>query len=465
MSLPILSFTNLSIDTMPTTRAQSISSRMDMPDDRDTTQDEDEYLSDASSEAEEDIADSTIIKSPSQLWYDIRNLSPATKSRVQDAFKNGRFDVDHCVQADPNRDDGYYAFQVAETTIYPVRIGRPLSRFPTPRCFVCGDVTDLQALSGDEYAQLTGALDRVHNSSNASQLRRVYEFVDQNGMLHDDSTTACRHIYWLMDQIAGYTLQKQDDDSVYSLSTDGAVVGAGPPFEQISRIGLTNLAGEKNWRFKGNISHVLSHSSSSLDLGSAVDRLGETRDIISALSFSVRPEIFDDVPQPLLEADVLVPNDIEATLARSLLYSDACFNFFKSAIPSNYRAEAVFRRLGEEAKTSLSRLDEYIASASQRGAIPTHDVAMTAQELKDIVALIEQEYENRSHGVGLQARKEAARVLVSILNAVVGRDQDVYAGLRRPRIPIPQRASERNIYQLLIVSDISKAKFHKSVVS
>src|SRR5271169_5615232 len=120
MSLPTAKFSKLSIGKMPTTRAQSSRLFQDP--------------------AEEDNSDSDteLIEAPSKLSYDRRDLSPAANKRLDAAFE-GHFIVNHCTEHDIAGLNKYYAFQIAETTAYSVRIGAPGTKYSNAECFNCNE--------------------------------------------------------------------------------------------------------------------------------------------------------------------------------------------------------------------------------------------------------------------------------------------------------------------------------------
>lgn len=381
---------------MPTTRAQRRGNpQVHPPDVRGSPRDEsDSDSSDASSL-------DTPLRGRSNLRYDIRQLSPPSIRRAKQAF-NGQFTVDHCEEKSAGGRDKYYAFEVSETMKAGViRVGPPGSKWTRPLCS-CGE------------------------------------------------PQACRHVYWLLDEVAGHSLA-HSEESLYVLQRDGYVPSNSHPFEQISSLGLELVAKQLQWSFQrthpGGVSApILTH------------RLHEVRDILAALVAAVGRDhdhiMFDQLPAALTAVDILVPKDLDATLARTLINDDDVFQYLGHLVSAKDQTADLFRKLGEKAHAAIALVDESAEGSQGASDELPHDVTWCAAALVDVVTVITHELDERAP-LAPAARREAAQALVSILVSVVNHNRD--ASSRGGKV-------ERSLYHRLMVMSTGVAEDFSTIV-
>jgi hypothetical protein len=267
-----------------------------------------------------------------------------------------------------------------------------------------------------------------------------------------DSEEICRHVRWLLDQLGRTGV--------------AAVAGTVPDYYgQIASVGLENICEDLHWELrKGTESDEeettwqlkkdYGSSNSGLQTrGMIKERLKEIRDILATLStesaIDYRKDIFEGIDDIDIE-EVLVPNDLGATVSRLLVHDDDVFYQFKSLVPHNVRASDFFRKMDSKAKTACQLLDNYVRDGPVAGQ---YDLIWCSQELVNIVNFISTNVMERQPLSSL-SRKEAAKSLVSILLEVVkNRNKDVYQDDRLPRRrQHGEPHTDRNLYQRLIGS-------------
>lgn len=388
---PTSEFSKLSIGKMPTTSAQSSRIPQVDPD----TSDSGEYLSSSEDEPEPEP------EAPSRLTYDKRDLSLAAIDRLHEAFR-GRFNVDYCGQRHDGLEPGtYFAFQVAETVEYAVRIGAPGSTYQNPKCSKCGD------------------------------------------------DKPCRHIFWLLDQIAKGTAAENQSAMPLTMSNRGYPDELPHPFVRVSNIGIEELAERMCWE-------VISTTYSDLDL---TRRAQEIRDILAFLSPVTAEEYMPELFSHLHEEDtsdenIVKPRDLQTTLARMLIAKPTLFHSFRSLISTDNRASDFFKKMRERAEKAMLSMDYYVRTGVATNGQVICDVPWCAGTLVNIVASINKTlFNSKPRGtLGRAAKEQAAIALVWILGEVANRDVDVYAGpqwANSPKRRLPNR--DRNLFERLIV--------------
>jgi hypothetical protein len=391
MSPPTSKFSKLSIGKMPTTRGQSSRISQAEPD----TSDSEDSVSDSENETEPEP------ETPSKLIYDKRELSPAAIARLNEAFR-GRFNVDYCGERHDGLEPGtYFAFQVAETVEYAVRIGAPGSTYQDPKCSKCND------------------------------------------------TQPCRHIFWLLDQIAKCTVPENQKAVPLTLSDRGYPTELPHPFNRISNIGIEELAERMHWE-------VRSVTYSEPDLGK---RAQEIRDILAFLSpvtaDEYKLEIFSHLHEEgHSDENIVKPRDLQGTLARMLMAKPILFHSFRSLIPADHCASDFFQKMREKAEEAIINMDYYLRTGIVGDNNEAYDVPWCARTLTNIVAVINKALFNpKPRGtLGRAAKEQAAIALVWVLGEVARRDVDVYAGpqwANSPQRRLPNR--DRNLFERLIV--------------
>lgn len=390
MSLPTAKFSELSIGKMPTTRAQS--SRLSQSGHETADYDDSSDEADTTERPE----------APSNLLYDQRDLSPGTKERLDAAFE-GRFVVESCGERSVSSGQGkYYAFQLAETVAYSVRIGAPGSNYSNVECSNCNE------------------------------------------------PQPCRHVFWLLDQINKHTLTTAQKRGSLTLSARGYPSEVPEPFERISKIGIEELAELANWE-------VRSEPYNEPDQETKAE---EIREILAVLSprtaDEYRPDIFDHLTVDQSFTPALARRDLASLVAKSLMVNPDMFHHFRAIVSPNYCAADFFRKMREKADEVLAQMNKYIETGVTEDGNEVYDIPWCARTLTNIVQAIRAKV--LKSPLGKPAKAEAGSALVRILSEVVARNGDAYEGRvweKTPQRKMPDK--DRNLFYRLIVSPTRSA--------
>lgn len=325
-------------------------------------------------------------KSPAKLVYTLDQLPARIRDAVRDVFMEPpNIALQQCLRIDDT-----YAFQMTELVTRSIRIRAPESGPDSLSC-TCGE-------------------------------REV----------------PCRHLIWLLDQVAEQTLYDRVGGSPLTMTTAGYAQEMGDPFESISQHHLDVLADGLHCRF--------------LDANSCFDdadepcphRVLESRELLSAMYDAepddFRPDIFES-PAPGKKA--LKRHDADCTIFRMLLDNHHFFHYFLSLSRAKDPVRDRFRKLCQRVDHVLRNLDACSSSevAAKTGGEPPCHVAWAARHISGAVKLIRTCIYTRDRPFTSREALSAARALVHILAAVVARSRDAHAGESR-RV--------RNLYLRLI---------------
>lgn len=310
--------------------------------------------------------------------------------------------LDHCRQHDaPNSDRSYYAFQIAfaEVKSCSIRISSTDSGVPICSC-------------------------------------------DEEG--------TCHHVIWLLEQLGG-TKEGYEGDGL-------------DVFQHISDVGLENVCEDLGWELREGLESEEIHWQLKNDFQASKlgrqtrsmikERMNAVRDIMATLSPEItdnyRPDIFESTDD-ITDNNILLPGDLEATVARLLILDDAIFHKFRSLVPRNLRASEYFRKMGLKAVEAFQLLDQYEQRGPREGQ--QHDLAWCAQTLVNIVESIQRQCYKRQP-LNPSSREEAAKSLVAILKDVVqNHNYDIYQSVKWPRRrPHGELQIDHNLYERLIGS-------------
>ncbi|KAH7358789.1 hypothetical protein B0T11DRAFT_355376 [Plectosphaerella cucumerina] len=384
MSAPTSKFGKLSLGGMtPTTRSRAQAQAQSH------AEDDDKSSTDIDSESDSSLDDEapSVIRSPSRLSYRVDNLPPDAQSRVREAFKDPpRLTLQYC-----RLRDGVYAFQMSELVPRSIRIGGPGSPFPSPRCSCAA------------------------------------------------ASNPCKHILWLLDQLARQTLYGHDPGAPLTMKPEGYAEEVGDPYGSIASFHLDVAA-------EGLHCEVVREASDSEDEDSQDDqeptRAREARELLAAVADqdpeSYRPDIF---ASPLLGKNIIKRHDLERTVARMLLDNADFYHYFLSLSRPSSPARDPFRRLEQRVTLVLRELDASSSPSSPEGP---RNVAWAATHITGVAGLIRSTVFRRDRPAAAWERISACRALVRILAAVASRNTDAHPG--------PTRA-DRNLYARLIGDD------------
>ncbi|KAI9800603.1 MAG: hypothetical protein M1833_003261 [Piccolia ochrophora] len=340
----------------------------------------------------------SVIQGPSGREYDNVNLSPETWQRVKDGLGN-HFEVHYCIEF-PSRPQKYYAFRIVPAeTQFGVRIGAPGTQYERPTCS-CQD--------------------------------------------YQERLLACKHIFWLSDQLVQTSL----DDSLEGpahLQDNGSSTTGDSPYAQISNRGLRTIAHELGWRFR-------SHSGQAVD-ELAFPRKDQVRDILStfdpdgALPEEYLTDVYEDISSESVRSEDFPSTDtLEATIFRLATYDEAFFRPLREAVDVDHCAIIYFGRLADRADSVFARLNDIVKG--NRTTSPT--VASCAKYLRRTVTATRKNVEMRAP-LNDKAKSKAFYLLLSILNKVCDSNVDAYASFS-PSHTIPTDKFDRNLFEKLIGS-------------
>ncbi|KAI9753987.1 MAG: hypothetical protein M1835_000936 [Candelina submexicana] len=353
----------------------------------------------------------TTVEGQSGIMYDNRELSPSSWEQAVLGI-DGDFEVDLC-----RENEGYYAFQVVEKAGFAVRIGSSRSDYKTPAC-TC------------ETFQ--------------------------------ETKTACRHIYWLLDQLTPFYPNETESTSL-PLNKDGSVFPGSTTFERITKYGLEKRAEQLEWPF---IRRSETETTGSSD-DSSMSRKDQVRDILSifddegAMPEDYRPDMYADIPEELNDPkDIYVRQDLEATIFRLSVFDDIFFQRLRKILGPDLCASVYFQKVRLEARKKLTELDALIKNGPSDETEYEPNVNWCANALRTSVARIQSSLHARAQ-LGRSARTDAVKALVYILQEVCNRNKNVYEEIDWEReAPPDEEETDQNLYQSLIGNPPSEMRGH-----
>ncbi|KAJ6145543.1 hypothetical protein N7470_009438 [Penicillium chermesinum] len=250
---------------------------------------------------------------------------------------------------------------------------------------------------------------------------------------------ACQHLFWIFDQLHLCFVSTPTAVKA-SLSHDGHP-RVNQRLEELLAGQLDAIADRLNWqclRIEGDGSHR------------GMTRAEKVRDIFSAFS-KVFPE---DFRQDLTETterrtpeQCVVQGDLEATMFRLAVHDDSVFSSLCKAMPSGACASIYFDKVQEQTRRLLADFDRYCMTG-RRPVDPSHPGG-------GAVEVNEYRLSRRTLRLGRpMAREGAAKVLVSLLDAVASRNKDPLEGNQWGRTSFHgEDEDQRNLYHLLIGSE------------
>ncbi|TPX11228.1 uncharacterized protein E0L32_001046 [Thyridium curvatum] len=365
-------------------------------------------------ESDDDYSTSLHVRSPTTgLRYNIENLGDETQDIVRDLFsETPQEDLPLITLQWCNFDSqrSLYAFQVHEIVPRAIYVGASDSSYPSPSC------------------------NCMKNGSGP-----------------------CRHLIWLMDQLAKQTVHDHDPEQELELNDRGFPSKVGDPYARIADFHLDILADGLHCDpgFPNTFPEPNRH------------RVREAREILAAVADidddeqdNYRPEIFDaESPTKLDQGEIITRGDLELTLLHLLLSNNEIFAMFLKLLDPTDKVRDPFRKLQQRVARVLDDLNAYTTSQPTTRDIPSSTAteqqdssaagsASTAEGPRDVpwaarhIARVVQQIHimlDQSRPLSTRERASAARALVWILKAVASADPR--AGGAHP---------DRNLYQRLI---------------
>ncbi|KAI9772242.1 MAG: hypothetical protein M1840_000991 [Geoglossum simile] len=356
--------------------------------------------------------------------YDNRHLSEESWQRAKDGLSE-RFTIESCSEITPPRPETYYVFQLAphisqpgssksaETDKVVIRIGAPDSQYQSPTCS-CQDF------------EVRG--------------------------------TACKHVFWLLDQILDYSQAYRVGETL-PLWDDGCALQHDTPYDQIRKRTLTSIAADHRALFRRR-------SDSQVDTADdepTFSRKDQVLDILSTFDPETLPEEYPvGTQQRLAEGGLssqtlLDSKSLEGTVFGLAVRDNSFFTVLRRAVPPDYCTSIFLDKALAKVHESLNRLDKYVESGPLRDTI-SWDVAYCASNLGELVSRIRHHIELRAP-LGRATKTKAFRLLVTILEEVTKRNYDVYADISWAReAPSTEKDVDRNLYQKLVGSSAKASK-------
>ncbi|OKL61562.1 hypothetical protein UA08_03899 [Talaromyces atroroseus] len=338
-----------------------------------------------------------ILAAKSRILYDIESLEMESRARALAGLK-GQFDVVYCREISP-----FYEFQLSE---------RPRIRIH------------------DGGAECTCS-----------------EYENRPDM-------ACRHIFWLVDQVYD-SISKGTaplSPAGLPLSRDGFSPKL-PHIHTLLNDRLESLAAHLEWPFIP----INESTTARLGYGEAIagglSRQEQVRDIMSAFNKVTLPE---DFRKDLVEASTATPRtpeqcvvqgDFEATLFRLAVHDNNVYSSICKAMPTGACAAIYFDKVQQQSRNLLLHFDEYRRSGRLPSGRQSLEVYAVARELRQHVQKIRNNLALRvPYGT-----KGAVEALVTLLQDVSSRNIDAFENSPWGRIaPAGEDADDRNLYEQLI---------------
>ncbi|KAM0135779.1 hypothetical protein ACHAP3_004876 [Botrytis cinerea] len=190
------------------------------------------------------------------------------------------------------------------------------------------------------------------------------------------------------------------------------------------------------------------------------EREGDVRDMLSFFHPQAVADEYRDIFDFAVHNDaVLVPYNLEATLAKLLTQDDVIFHRFEQHIPRERRDIMYLHKMEDKFNETLRQLDDYAASGnlSNWDAMTPfdnvgfeHNVPWCAQALIHISDSMRDNLRWRV-GMSRENKLQAAEILIRMLEAIRSRNVDVYSNhsFRRNR-PHGEQLTNRNLYLNLL---------------
>jgi len=395
MTSPTTRLSKLSLESMPpTTRSQS------------HQQSSDTGRGNHDSERGDEDYDGPVRSPTTNLFYNLDNLDEETEEVIRELFRQPAQEETPQIVLEWcgfSNDPDIYAFQLQEVVPRTIRIGSPTSRIPQPRC----------------------------------------------NCMEEDSRP-CRHVIWLMDQLAKQTVLDHDPDEELDMDGQGFPKQLGSPHARISDLHIDVLADSLHCDFGPSEEYSEPNP----------HRVREVREILAAIAGTAyedsvdeyRPDLFD-TPPLIRSDDILTRGELEYTLLRLLLSNNEFFALFLKLLAPHDKVRDPYRKLQQRVERVLASLNAYSSSFAHPAAATAaaagtagdsegpRNVAWAARHILAVVGHIEMLLV-RGQPPAAWERTSAARALVWILKTVVlEHNRDAHPGASQ---------DDRNLYQRLV---------------
>ncbi|EFR01832.1 hypothetical protein MGYG_04831 [Nannizzia gypsea CBS 118893] len=270
------------------------------------------------------------------------------------------------------------------------------------------------------------------------------------------SRIACRHIYWLVDQLHRRVLTTKPSGAL-KLSPNGECDTLDPMLELIGDR-MENICQKVKWSYIPTPGTPPDTQCSSISMS----RPEKARDLLSAFSADTlpdefRPELVETIRQPRTPEQCVVQGDFEATMFRLAVHDENVYASLRKVMPSGARAAIFFDKVQRRVRSLLTDFNRYRLKGTPRQSDHTAlEVDIVADEMRDHLRLIQKNIISRSpHGF-----KGAAETLLYLLRAVCQFNFDAFEAStwERPS-EADETAEDRNLYLQLIYNPLDGDDF------
>ncbi|KAK2793090.1 hypothetical protein FQN52_002238 [Onygenales sp. PD_12] len=261
------------------------------------------------------------------------------------------------------------------------------------------------------------------------------------------SRDACRHIFWLTDQLHRCVLPGAPAPGLPLLRT-GACPDLPPIYNPVSD-NIEEIAKAREWLF---IPDAGSTDSSDQESGPTMSRPEKVRDLLSAFTSAMPDEFRTDqaaetISQPRTPEGCVVQRDFEATMLRLAVQDEALYNSLRKAMPSPARAKIFFEKIEARYKKLLSNFDEYRKNGPMQVEGAALEIGVVINELHGYVAQIKENIELRAP----HSFTTAPDALITLLRDISKLNYDAFEDNNWDRdAPPTETEDDRNLFLRLI---------------
>ncbi|KAM5434191.1 hypothetical protein MferCBS31731_006813 [Microsporum ferrugineum] len=271
------------------------------------------------------------------------------------------------------------------------------------------------------------------------------------------NSIACRHIYWLVDQLHRWVLPSRPSTGL-KLSPKGECVTFAPMLDLIGD-GMEDICHKVNWTYTptpGTPPDLTQCNPTSMT------RPEKARDLLSAFSADTmpeefRPELVETISQPRTPEQCVVQGDFEATMFRLAVHDENVYASLRKVMPSGARAAIFFDKIQRRIRALLADFNRYRQKGIPRQSDHTAlEVDVVAEEMRAHLRQIRKNMFSRSpHGF-----KGAAESLLFLLRIVCQFNYDAFEASRWDRpSESDETAEDRNLYFQLIYNPVDTDDF------
>ncbi|KAG5301216.1 SWIM zinc finger family protein [Histoplasma ohiense] len=320
---------------------------------------------------------------------------------------------------------------------------------------------NVSGLSGEVRARaLSGILGKfVVDKCRASQDGYDFQVLD-HGLVHlgngpmtcscseyGDGPKACRHIFWLVDQLHRLTLPKGPGPGI-SLSRTGQSPNFPPLYELIGGR-MEDILIKARWALVDDPS---SPEFSEQESGTSMSRPEKVRDILSAFSEATMPDDFrpdqaETIRQPRTPEQCVVQGDFEATMFRLAVHDDNVYRSLRKAMPAPARCAIFFDKVQKKTRALLVDFDRYCQYGTPQRDGTALEIRVVVERLHELVSLVAINIAPRAP----DSHRNAPDALIGILRDVVTYNYNAFDGNAWGRIsPAGETENDCNLFAQVI---------------